>query len=166
MRFESYAMKEERWRELHPDLERVLFSESDIRARVHEIGSGHHARLCRKSSLRSSRSRAVRRSSWPIWFARSTFRSKWISWQFLRTEKRLKSSGIVRIQKDLLDPDIMGRDVLIAEDVIDTGLTLRYLIKNLQSRKPASLSIAALLRKDYSRTGRSSLSLPGVRLSG
>ena len=61
--------------------------------------------------------------------------------------KEAESSGIVRIQKDL-STDIMGRDVLIAEDVIDTGLTLRYLIKNLQSRKPASLSIAALLRKD------------------
>ena len=53
--------------------------------------------------------------------------------------KEAESSGIVRIQKDL-STDIMGRDVLIAEDVIDTGLTLRYLIKNL--------SIAALLRKD------------------
>ena len=57
-----------------------------------------------------------------------------------------KSSGVVRILKDL-DTDIAGRDVLIVEDVIDTGLTLSWLVANLQSRGPASVRIAALLRK-------------------
>ena len=58
-----------------------------------------------------------------------------------------KSSGVVRILKDL-DQEIDGRDVLIVEDIVDTGLTLHYLLKNLQVRKPASLSLAALLIKD------------------
>jgi hypoxanthine phosphoribosyltransferase len=58
-----------------------------------------------------------------------------------------KSSGVVRILKDL-DQEITGRDVLIVEDIVDTGLTLQYLLKNLQVRKPASLSLAALLIKD------------------
>jgi hypoxanthine phosphoribosyltransferase len=57
-----------------------------------------------------------------------------------------KSSGVVRILKDL-DTDIAGRHVLIVEDVIDTGLTLSWLVANLQSRGPASVRIAALLRK-------------------
>ena len=57
-----------------------------------------------------------------------------------------KSSGVVRILKDL-DTDVAGRDVLIVEDVIDTGLTLSWLVANLQSRGPASVRIAALLRK-------------------
>ncbi|HDP69731.1 MAG TPA: hypoxanthine phosphoribosyltransferase [Actinobacteria bacterium] len=57
-----------------------------------------------------------------------------------------KTSGVVRILKDL-DEDIKGRDVLIVEDIVDTGLTLKYLIKNLKSRKPASLKVCALLRK-------------------
>jgi hypoxanthine phosphoribosyltransferase len=57
-----------------------------------------------------------------------------------------KSSGVVRILKDL-DTDIAGRDVLIVEDVVDTGLTLSWLVANLQSRGPASVRIAALLRK-------------------
>ena len=58
-----------------------------------------------------------------------------------------KSSGVVRILKDL-STDIEGRHVLVAEDVIDSGLTLRYLMKNLASRNPASLNIAALLHKN------------------
>ena len=58
-----------------------------------------------------------------------------------------KSSGVVRILKDL-DQEIAGRHVLIVEDIVDTGLTLQYLLKNLEVRKPASLSLAALLIKD------------------
>ncbi len=56
------------------------------------------------------------------------------------------SSGVVRILKDL-DADITGRHVLIAEDIIDTGLTLSWLVANLESRGPASVEICALLRK-------------------
>lgn len=58
-----------------------------------------------------------------------------------------KSSGVVRILKDL-DQEIAGRHVLIVEDIVDTGLTLQYLLRNLQVRKPESLSLAALLIKD------------------
>lgn len=57
-----------------------------------------------------------------------------------------KSSGVVRILKDI-DQDIEGRDVLIVEDIIDSGLTLNYLIKNLKARHPASLEVCALLSK-------------------
>lgn len=56
------------------------------------------------------------------------------------------SSGVVRILKDL-DADISGRHVLIVEDIIDTGLTLSWLVTNLRSRGPASVEIATLLRK-------------------
>lgn len=57
-----------------------------------------------------------------------------------------KSSGVVRILKDL-DTDISGRHVLVVEDIIDTGLTLSWLISNLSSRHPASVEICTLLRK-------------------
>lgn len=57
-----------------------------------------------------------------------------------------KSSGVVRILKDL-DTDISGRDVLIVDEIIDTGLTLSWLVNNLSSRNPASVEIATLLRK-------------------
>ena len=58
-----------------------------------------------------------------------------------------KSSGIVRIVKDL-DIDIKDRHVLIVEDILDSGLTLKYLMKNLSSRHPASLEVATFLWKD------------------
>jgi hypoxanthine phosphoribosyltransferase len=57
-----------------------------------------------------------------------------------------KSSGVVRILKDL-DTDITNRHVLIVEDIIDSGLTLSWLVSNLQSRRPASVEICTLLRK-------------------
>ena len=57
-----------------------------------------------------------------------------------------QSSGVVRILKDL-DTDLDGRHVLIVEDIIDTGLTLSWLVANLKSRGPASVEIATLLRK-------------------
>ncbi len=57
-----------------------------------------------------------------------------------------KTSGVVRILKDL-DQEIAGRHVLVVEDIIDSGLTLGYLLQNLQVRQPASLEVAALLVK-------------------
>ncbi|QTH59525.1 hypoxanthine phosphoribosyltransferase [Corynebacterium hindlerae] len=56
------------------------------------------------------------------------------------------SSGVVRILKDL-DRDIEGRDVIIVEDIIDSGLTLSWLLKNLENRNPKSLEVVSLLRK-------------------
>ena len=60
------------------------------------------------------------------------------------------SSGVVRILKDL-DINIEGRHVLVVEDIIDSGLTLSYLIRNLESREPATLEVAALLTKPARR---------------
>jgi hypoxanthine phosphoribosyltransferase len=57
-----------------------------------------------------------------------------------------QTSGVVRILKDL-DREIQGRDVLLVEDIIDSGLTLNYLLKNLRSRRPATLEVCALLYK-------------------
>jgi hypoxanthine phosphoribosyltransferase len=60
------------------------------------------------------------------------------------------SSGVVRILKDL-DINIRDRDVLVVEDIIDSGLTLQYLMRNLSSREPASLEVCALLTKPARR---------------
>jgi hypoxanthine phosphoribosyltransferase len=60
------------------------------------------------------------------------------------------SSGVVRILKDL-DSSIEGRDVLIVEDIIDSGLTLHYLLRNLRARNPRSLEVCALLTKPERR---------------
>jgi hypoxanthine phosphoribosyltransferase len=60
------------------------------------------------------------------------------------------SSGVVRILKDL-DINIEGRHVLVVEDIIDSGLTLSYLMRNLEAREPASLEVCALLTKPERR---------------
>ena len=60
------------------------------------------------------------------------------------------SSGVVRILKDL-DAPIEARDVLVVEDIVDSGLTLHYLLKNLRARNPASLEVCALLTKPERR---------------
>jgi hypoxanthine phosphoribosyltransferase len=57
-----------------------------------------------------------------------------------------KTSGVVRILKDL-DHEIEGRNVLLVEDIVDSGLTLAYLLKNLRTRRPATLEVCALLQK-------------------
>jgi len=57
-----------------------------------------------------------------------------------------QTSGVVRILKDL-DRDIEGRNVLLVEDIVDSGLTLNYLLKNLRGRRPATLEVCALLQK-------------------
>jgi hypoxanthine phosphoribosyltransferase len=62
----------------------------------------------------------------------------------------IDSSGVVRILKDL-DASIEGRDVLVVEDIIDSGLTLHYLMRNLKARDPASLEVCALLTKPERR---------------
>jgi hypoxanthine phosphoribosyltransferase len=58
-----------------------------------------------------------------------------------------RTSGVVRIVKDL-DTDLAGRHVLVVEDIIDSGLTLAFLLRNLAARHPASLAVCALLAKD------------------
>jgi hypoxanthine phosphoribosyltransferase len=62
----------------------------------------------------------------------------------------IDSSGVVRILKDL-DVSIEGRNVLVVEDIIDSGLTLSYLLRNLEAREPASLEVCALLTKPERR---------------
>ena len=74
-----------------------------------------------------------------------------------------KSSGVVRIVKDL-DIDLTGRDVLLVEDIIDSGLTLAYLRKNLQARNPASLEVCALLLREGLQQRDPELKYVGFRI--
>ena len=74
-----------------------------------------------------------------------------------------KTSGVVRIVKDL-DLDLTGRDVILVEDIVDSGLTLHYLMKNLQARGPASLEVCALLLKDGIQKVEPDLRYVGFRI--
>jgi hypoxanthine phosphoribosyltransferase len=75
-----------------------------------------------------------------------------------------RTSGVVRILKDL-DIDLAGRHVLIVEDIVDSGLTLAYLRKNLAARGPASLEVCALLVKEGLQKGDPDLKYVGFRIS-
>ena len=80
----------------------------------------------------------------------STSPARSTSWRSPATARRPTPRGVVRILKDL-DTPIDGRDVLIVEDIVDSGLTLQYLLRNLQARDPASLEVCALLTKPERR---------------
>ncbi len=74
-----------------------------------------------------------------------------------------RSSGVVRIVKDL-DLDLTGRDVILVEDIVDSGLTLNYLRKNLLARNPSSLEICALLVRESDVYDESSLRYVGFQV--
>lgn len=74
-----------------------------------------------------------------------------------------ESSGVVRITHDL-SLNIEGRDVILIEDIIDTGRTIRYIINNLKTRKPRSLAVCTLLNKEKNRVVEVSLTYVGFRI--
>lgn len=131
---------------MHPDVDRVLFSKEDIADMVKRMG----AQISKDYEGKDLVLIAVLRGA--VVFMGDLMRAIDcpLAIDFMAVSSYgdgAKSSGIVRIVKDL-DIDIKGRDVLIVEDILDSGLTLKYLMKNLSSRHPASLEVATLLWKD------------------
>lgn len=131
---------------LHPDIDRVLFDQETIKGIVDRLG----AEITRDYQGKDLVLVAVLRGA--VVFMGDLMRTIEcpLAIDFMAVSsygEGAKSSGIVRIVKDL-DIDIKGRDVLIVEDILDSGLTLRYLMKNLSSRHPASLEVATFLWKD------------------
>ncbi|RMI03487.1 hypoxanthine phosphoribosyltransferase [Cellulomonas sp. NEAU-YY56] len=127
------------------DLERVLLTEEQLGNRLDEIAAQIDADYAGREILLVGVLKGAvmvmadlaRRISTPLamdWMAVSSYGSG------------TKSSGVVRILKDL-DADLTGKHVLIVEDIIDSGLTLSWLLANLRSRGPASVQIATMLRK-------------------
>jgi len=127
------------------DLTKVLFTAADVAARLVELGAQLDDDYADRDLLlvgvlngavmvMADLSRALTLHCEMDWMAISSYGSG------------TQSSGVVRILKDL-NTDISGRDVLVVEDIIDTGLTLSYLISNLASRGPASLEIMTMFRK-------------------
>jgi len=127
------------------DLTKVLYSAEDVAQRLRELAAQIDADYAGKELLlvgvlngavmvMADLSRAMRSHCQMDWMAISSYGSG------------TQSSGVVRILKDL-NTDISGRHVLVVEDIIDTGLTLSYLMSNLRSRNPASLAIMTMLRK-------------------
>jgi hypoxanthine phosphoribosyltransferase len=127
------------------DLIDVLFTEEDIHRRLSELAADVERDYEGKDLLIVG----VLRGAVMVMadLARSFSRHVEMDWMAVSSYgSGTKSSGVVRILKDL-DTDITGRHVLIVEDIIDTGLTLSWLVRNLSSRGPASVEICTLLRK-------------------
>jgi hypoxanthine phosphoribosyltransferase len=134
--------------DMGPALKEVLISEQQLQARTAELAAQIDADYAGRDVLMvgvlkgaamvmADLARAMHLPVQMDWMAISSYGSG------------TKSSGVVRILKDL-DTDITGRHVLIVEDIVDSGLTLSWLVGNLKSRGPASLAVAAMLRKPAS----------------
>jgi hypoxanthine phosphoribosyltransferase len=130
---------------IESDIERVIVSEVDLQARIKELAAQVDADYEDRDVLlvgvlkgavmaMADLTRAMQRHLEMDWMAVSSYGSG------------TKSSGVVRILKDL-DRDITGRNVLIVEDIVDSGLTLSWLKSNLESRGAANVDILAILRK-------------------
>jgi hypoxanthine phosphoribosyltransferase len=131
--------------DMRADLEKVLIPEEELQRKIRELAAQIDADYAGREILlvgvlkgavmvMADLARALHAPISMDWMAVSSYGSG------------TQSSGVVRILKDL-DADIMDRHVLIVEDIIDSGLTLHWLMSNLESRGPASLEVCTLLRK-------------------
>ena len=131
---------------LHPDVSEVVLSEQDIKDIVTRMGDAITADYKEKNPL------VVAVLKGAVVFTADIMRAIKcpIAVDFMAVSSYgdgVKSSGVVRIVKDL-DTKIEGRDVLIVEDILDSGLTLSYLIRMLEARGANSVKVAAFLVKD------------------
>jgi hypoxanthine phosphoribosyltransferase len=127
------------------DLRSILLSEEQILARVSQLA----AELARDYAGRDLVLIGVLAgaATFTVDLARALDRQIEMGWMAVRSYTTgVRSSGSVRLLKDL-DLDIEGRDVLIVDGVIDTGLTISWLISSLAQRRPASIAVCALMRK-------------------
>jgi hypoxanthine phosphoribosyltransferase len=131
------------------DVERILISEEQIRAKTAELGRQITKDYLGKDLILIGVLKGA--VMFMVDLARAIDLP--ISIDFMATSSygaSTRSSGVVRILKDL-DRSIEGKDLLIVEDIVDTGLTLKYLIELLRERRPASIRVCALLNKAVSR---------------
>ncbi len=132
------------------DVGRVLISEQEIAAKLEEMGRQITADYAGRDLLMVG----VLKGAFIVMADLARHVDLPVEFDFMAVSSygaATQTSGVVRILKDL-DQEIAGRDILIVEDIIDSGLTLNYLLKSLRVRRPASLEVAALLlKKDIQR---------------
>jgi hypoxanthine phosphoribosyltransferase len=128
-----------------PEIEKVLISEEEIRAKVAELA----AQIDRDYAGREVLLVGVLKGAVMIMADLSRALRTPVSMEFMAVSSygsSTSSSGVVRILKDL-DREVADKHVLVVEDIIDSGLTLSWLLRNISSRGPASVAVCALLRK-------------------
>ncbi len=135
--------------EVHPDIAQVLYSEDEIQQRVAGIGAAISRDYAGRTPVLVGTLKGV------VYFMADLVRAitvpvrvDFISVSSYSADSR--DRGLVRLVKDM-DLPITGRDVLFVEDVIDTGLTLNYILRNLRLRQPASLEVCTMFNKPQHR---------------
>ena len=131
--------------EFEGDIERILISGEEIQSKIRDLAEQITADYRGKDLLLVG----VLKGAFVVMADLSRHIRLPLQFDFMAVSSygaATKTSGVVRILKDL-DHDIKGRDVLLVEDIVDSGLTLAYLLKNLRARGPASLEVCALLHK-------------------
>ena len=135
---------------MHGDIKRILFSEEQIRQRVKELAE----QIKKDFEGRDLQMVGVLRGAVMFYADLARELDLPLHMNFMAVSSygaSSKSSGAVRIQYDL-EEDIAGKNVLIVEDIVDSGLTLQYLTKTLRSRNPALLKTCCLFNKPSRRT--------------
>src|SRR5436305_10995352 len=129
-----------------PHLGREMVASADLQARVAELGKEITADYADSPPLRVG----VRKGAFMFMSDLARSIDLPVEFDFMAVSSygsATKTSGVVRIVKDL-DLDLSGRHVLLVEDIVDSGLTLNYVRKNLKARNPASLEVCALLVRE------------------
>jgi hypoxanthine phosphoribosyltransferase len=145
-----------------PNLGKVLISAEELQARITELGAQITADYAGRPPLLV----CVLKGAFPFLADLARAIDLPVEIDFMAVSSygaATKTSGIVRIVKDL-DAELAGRHVLIVEDIVDSGLTLRYLRKNLGVREPASLEVCALLVKEGLQEEDPDLAYVGFRI--
>ncbi len=135
---------------IHPDIEQVLYTEEQLRSRVREVGAQITADYAGRAPMLIS----VLRGSYIFMADLTRAIDLDVTVDFMAVSSYgagTTSSGQVEIKKDLSD-SIEGKDLIIVEDILDSGNTLYYLMDVLRARKPASIRICALMDKPERRT--------------
>lgn len=148
--FMRNGLEEGRHPAVHKDMQKILFTEDEIAARVTQIGEAltdKYSRIVAEGQsvvlISVLRGAAIFMAD----LARATEVPMEMDYIAVSSYgNAAKSSGVVRIVKDLTS-SIEGKHVIVAEDILDSGLTLQFLIENLQARRPASIEVVTLLRK-------------------
>lgn len=146
-----YSMTTQNSTAVHPDIERVLISEEDIQAKI----AGIAAEINRDYEGRSPVLIGILKGS--VLFLSDLMKRLSldcsVDFMCVSSYEGDKSTGVVRLILDLRE-SIEGKDIIVVEDIIDTGLTLGYLKQNLLTRKPRSLEVVSLLDKPDARKVR------------
>jgi hypoxanthine phosphoribosyltransferase len=134
------------WLTSDPHIGEVLVDEQKLHARVQELGQ----EISRDYVGRSPMLVGVLKGAFMFMSDLAKAIDLPIEFDFMAVSSygsATKTSGVVRILKDL-DADIQGKDVIVVEDIVESGLTLQYLLRNLRARGPRSVSVCALLLKE------------------